>query len=523
MAASFLPKRRKSLYHRITIPQALRPFFGGKAEVWRSLRTRDKDEARCRASTWESRGRRLFLTLQKRGEAMTNEEREALVAHWLEASLDEAEDARALAGAVSDERRGGMYLALSDQFDEAHEALLTNNWRKVEREADELLRTAGLPALDHDGADFGRLCRRLLLAKQEYLRVEADRWDGQYNHVPRPTPQASRESQAKPKETTPTGPPFSVVVEKYLAENPRAARTAKPLKAELLKFVEVIGGDRPASAITKTDGRTYKDHLLNVRKLKLQTCVKHLSNLTVVFKWAEKQGYIPENTNPVRGLAPDKKAARKQAQDRRAFTDEELLKVFTSKDFKSQREEHPERYWLTLLCLFQVCRREEAGQLSLADIQEAEGIPFIRITDEGEGQSLKNEGSKRRLPIHSSLVALGFMEYVERIRQSGHTRLFPQLKKSANGFSDAVGKWFSRVVTKVGLTDPALVLHSFRHGGITKLHSAGVPHNTVEILAGHAAQNVHGQTYVHRERLPLSLLRDGLEKLDYSGVVKALT
>lgn len=176
-----------------------------------------------------------------------------------------------------------------------------------------------------------------------------------------------------------------------------------------------------------------------------------------------------------------------------------------------------------LLCLFQICRREEAGQLSLKDLGESEGIPFMNITDEGEGQGLKNAGSKRRLPIHSSLGKLGFLEYVERIKVAGHSRLFPQLEHGRNGFADAVGKWFMRLVTKVRLTDPSLVLHSLRHGGITKLHAAGVHSNIVEVLAGHASNSVHGQVYVHREGLPLSLLRDRLEKLRYPDLMKVLT
>ena len=52
---------------------------------------------------------------------------------------------------------------------------------------------------------------------------------------------------------------------------------------------------------------------------------------------------------------------------------------------------------------------------------------------------------------------------------------------------------------KVGLSDPSLVLHSLRHGGIHKLHAAGAPHNVVEVLAGHAASGVHGKVYEHRE------------------------
>lgn len=78
-------------------------------------------------------------------------------------------------------------------------------------------------------------------------------------------------------------------------------------------------------------------------------------------------------------------------------------------------------------------------------------------------------------------------------------------------------------MTKAGLSDPALVLHSLRHGGISKLTGAGCPHNVCEMLAGHAASGVHGQVYVHRDSIPLSLLREGLEKLRYDEVVTVLT
>jgi integrase len=52
---------------------------------------------------------------------------------------------------------------------------------------------------------------------------------------------------------------------------------------------------------------------------------------------------------------------------------------------------------------------------------------------------------------------------------------------------------------------------------------AGCPHNIVQMLAGHAAQGVHDQVYVHREALPLKLLQKGLEKLQYSDVLKRLS
>jgi integrase len=278
-------------------------------------------------------------------------------------------------------------------------------------------------------------------------------------------------------------------------------------------------------SITKAECRRYKEEMLDGRKLGPATVIKHLSNLGGIFKWSVAQGFIPpgEGSNPCHGLAPSKKQAKKVAKERRPFTDAELVQVFGSPEYRKQKDKDPARYWLPLLCLFGVCRREEAGQLAVSDIQEKAGIAFLRINDDAKlGQSLKNDGSRRRVPIHSALVMLGFLQYVESIKRAGHVRLFPELKRGANGYSDPVGKWFGRLLRSVGINDPAVVLHSTRHTGISRLTGAGVPQDIREILAGHAAAGVHGQVYVHRADLPLQLLQRNLEKLDYSAVVKAL-
>ena len=52
---------------------------------------------------------------------------------------------------------------------------------------------------------------------------------------------------------------------------------------------------------------------------------------------------------------------------------------------------------------------------------------------------------------------------MKSIKAAGHARLFPTLKKGGNNYGDAVGKFFSRLVRKVGLTDPAFIHdHFFR-------------------------------------------------------------
>jgi hypothetical protein len=175
----FLPKR-KSYYHCHSIPLIARPYLNGRLEFWQSLRTADKATASVRSAAWNARLVKLFAMLKKDGGRMTKDHVYALVSKYMESALDEGEDFRAICGPVTNSYREGVWSVSSHQFDEASEALVSCDFSKVEREAIELLKGAGLPQLDVTGAEFGRLCRRLLTAKIEVLREEAGRWDGEY-------------------------------------------------------------------------------------------------------------------------------------------------------------------------------------------------------------------------------------------------------------------------------------------------------------------------------------------------------
>jgi integrase len=63
-------------------------------------------------------------------------------------------------------------------------------------------------------------------------------------------------------------------------------------------------------------------------------------------------------------------------------------------------------------------------------------------------------------------------------------------------------------------------MHSFRHTVVTRLTAAGVPQDMREMLVGHASNTVHGQVYVHRDKMPLGMLKEHLEKLDFRPLLK---
>jgi hypothetical protein len=271
------------------------------------------------------------------------------VSEWLD-----AEDCRATAGRMSERRLEDQLDGLSIMQEEAAEAWTDNDFRHVKHTAQELLKTAGV-TLDADSADFGRLCRKLLEAKYEYTRIESRRWQGEpyrplihrpsvnghtEHPAPLPTPSVIWKASG-------TGPLFMEALDGYLRESPRTDRSTRALKAELRRFVSVIGGDRPVDTITRPDCLAYKNSMLkeDERGLHLATVSDRVTTLSSIFKWCAAQGFIPENTNPAKGLEPSAKAVRKAQVRRKLFTDAQLVMIFGSPKFKSLRTKHPAHYW----------------------------------------------------------------------------------------------------------------------------------------------------------------------------------
>lgn len=236
----FVSTNRSTLYARICIPLTLQLFFGGRAEVWRSLKTTDKELAQVRAERWKASAKGLFLNLRRYGAGMNKADIETLVQRWLDTALDEAE--ALVPSVVTDQWRRDRDNDLLVHNDTLMESMLSFRYDRMTQDADDLLKSAGLPAMDHESQVFKHLCRRLLEAHLEYTRLQQERLDGGYQPFNR------RSIHPTPSATTPSSSPtimFSEVLKLYYDENkPRSVRSGQQVQSELKRFLEVIGGDR---------------------------------------------------------------------------------------------------------------------------------------------------------------------------------------------------------------------------------------------------------------------------------------
>ncbi|TKB94499.1 MAG: site-specific integrase [Nitrospira sp.] len=247
------------------------------------------------------------------------------------------------------------------------------------------------------------------------------------------------------------------------------------------------------------DGLTYE----TVSK---QTVNYALIDLSHLFTWAGKQD-LYTGKNPCDGVAFEGVESTRFE----LFTDPDLRAIFSSPEFNQERTgDHPYHYWLVWILALTGTRRGEIAKLRAEDIRQEEGVWFFDIVDEGEeGKRLKNKHSRRRVPIHSKLLELGFLE-----TRPKEGMLFPKAYtgKGRKTVGDAFTKWFNRLRRSLDITGKKPP-HSFRHTAITKLASASVPADVQRILTGHAAKDVHGETYTHLDAVSLVLLRGNLEKL----------
>jgi integrase len=310
---------------------------------------------------------------------------------------------------------------------------------------------------------------------------------------------------------------LSIVIPAYLKHFAHRPRTVEAKRHVLKRFLQIIG-DKPIHAYLQTDCLLYRDTLgqlpTNTSKrfpglplaevvewskglpkkdmLSKQTVNQDLRHLNHFFGHLIKEGLYP-GTNPVDGLAYE----GIEAKSHETFSETDIQAVFGSEEFKVQLKEDAARYWLPMILLYSGACREEIANVALSDIREEEGIQYFDIPP-----GVKDQARRRRVPIHSQLIKLGLLDYVEGLRARGETLLFHP--------GDWISKWFHRLLKNLGVKGKKS-LQGLRPTVTMKLYEAGVDGETRRALFGHSG-NVDETDYL---RLSLKTLSENLEKLKY--------
>lgn len=207
------------------------------------------------------------------------------------------------------------------------------------------------------------------------------------------------------------------------------------------------------------------------------------------------------------------------SEERAIYSKEDLINLFNSPVYNSGHEKYlkefagrPERFWIPLISLFSGARANEIAQLYVEDIVIVDEIPCISINNEKD-KVLKNKASKRIFPIHPTLLELGFLEYIEVLRENQFDRLWMNLKKKTGKYGNSFTPWMQKINRIYITKDPKKSFHSFRHSFINNLKQSRADKSVIKGIVGHEDGSItydrYGKSYE-----PNVMLTEIL-KLDY--------
>ena len=304
-----------------------------------------------------------------------------------------------------------------------------------------------------------------------------------------PAPIPCNLSFQKPLERAKTSTERTIddVFDYWVGQTEKRPRTLLDAKAALRRLKDVVG-ESLAGSIQKSHAVAFKDALIS-EGLAYATIVKNIGLIKSMFEVGCRNDLI--GFNPFKDLRIVKPPRREKA--RLPFAPEDLTAIFRSPVFTAAHRPvggaGDAAVWIPLIGLMTGMRLEEIGQLRRTDIKrQEEGWFFDLDYRPEEGRWLKNESSRRQIPIHSQLIALGLIERFGGVEG----RLFPLLRSAGDRqLTASWSQWFGRYLRKdIGITDPRKTFHSFRHTFKDLCRSSGIAKEVHDRLTGHSSRDV---------------------------------
>lgn len=255
----------------------------------------------------------------------------------------------------------------------------------------------------------------------------------------------------------------------------------------------------------------YRNYLLSENK-SYKTNVEYIAAIRQFFKWSVHMEYSYKN--PFEGLRLGQKPTTSPHQQRTRWSSNDLNTLFNFlyNNVSQNKSKHAiTNYYVALISLYAGLRTSEACQLKVSSIQKVEGIYTFMINNVDENTKLKTLNAYRKIPLHSSLIKFGLIDYVNERQNIGASMLFDDLPTGDyKDWSKPIGSRFYRIFKKLTfIENKKPTLYGLRHTFIDELQQQEVAEHIVAELAGHTKKGITFGRY--GKRLNINLLKEKVE------------
>ncbi len=217
-------------------------------------------------------------------------------------------------------------------------------------------------------------------------------------------------------------------------------------------------------------------------KLSEVTIQKYIIRVIQFFNYCFDSGYISRSITAKMNVKIDVDPSERAVLPYDVSEARKIFDIVTSikqsGKSPSTRIEASELYYVTMIAAYSGMRIKEITQLHKKDIVLRDGIYCFNINT-NDGKTTKTKNSIRFVPIHSKLIDLGLLEYVNS-KKNGNI-----FKVSNKDFSEI---FRSQIQRKFIDKDSKKTFYSFRHYFIDYLVQREVEANLIAQIVGHEKQ-----------------------------------
>ena len=330
--------------------------------------------------------------------------------------------------------------------------------------------------------------------------------------------------------------PLKPAVEEFLNEKKKTTK-AEAIRLYQISFdflYTIVGESFDICQFDKNKAVEVKKAVMNKKTnrvnkggekgLAVKTVNRYLVNFNAFLNWCCNEGKI-EKMDIFDGLKI--KETKNSKAKRRPYTSEEINKIMNYKPTRSNEAEkiRVDAYWFPKVALYTGMRLNEIAGLETNDFKQEDGIHYISLFD----KDLKTETSERHIPIHSILIELGFLDFVEQRKQDKQKIIFSQIRAGAttakkDGWGVSISKWYNiNLVKKIGIDkhkekeNKKLVdFHCLRTTFLSQCKMLGFSGYLVKQLAGHGkGDDITFDVYGSEVSTKISALKEMIEKIKY--------
>lgn len=246
-----------------------------------------------------------------------------------------------------------------------------------------------------------------------------------------------------------------------------------------------LGGDCLPSKVNDDVAVTYIEDVLKKTGQAYETQRRKINSLIAFWEWMGLRKHVPRSFNPWKGFKLSKLKTEKKTEDKRAYSDEELLQLFSS------RPDYPGLPDVMVLGLYTGARLEEICSLRNCDIkQNGEGVFMVSI------RKSKTKAGIRTIAVAHPLPYSILKERWNADKEDGDKQLFPEFKPGGydHKLSWSVSKAFGRYRNSVGLTG-ATDFHSFRRTLVTRMENLSIDQVRMARYIGHSFPTIAFAVY----------------------------